>query len=118
MSGEFDLMKDPERRAGAVTINLSLLNWQSGKAAKEMREVWRRPVRHNRRLQQLALADTVGIGTTCRILLRLHEPGPFITPPLPDPAKRYDIEAAIRTIPNLIPFTEQECGVIGRTRLE
>lgn len=84
----------------------------SGRAAGQMYEAWRRPVRHNRRIEREVLWHTVHLIKDCRDLLEWHRDDSFVTLPLPDPAKRYDIEAAIRTIPALIPFTQYECEAI------
>ncbi len=84
----------------------------SGRAASQMHEAWGRPVRHNRRIEREILWHTVHLDKDCRDLLEWHKGDSFVTPPLPDPAKSYDIEAAIRTIPALIPFTQYECEAI------
>jgi hypothetical protein len=84
-------------------------------AVERMQEAWRRPVRHNRKIERAALTSTVRIERYCRHLL-MGDMGSFLTPPLPDPAKRYDIESAIRTIPSVIPFTRYECESIRDTK--
>lgn len=92
---------------GWVAFN-SLEN-RSPDAAKAMQEVWRRPARHNVRIERAALRYTVILDGHCRNLTMHGRHRTFLVPPLSDPAKRYDIEAAVRTIPDLVPFTQDEC---------
>jgi hypothetical protein len=93
-----------------------LLESNAAGAVEQMNNAWHRPVRHNRKIERLALTRTVNTEKYCRHIVATNAKESFVTPPLPDPAKRYDIEAAIRTIPDLIPFTWRECELIRGTK--
>lgn len=85
-------------------------------AAARMQAAWQRTVRHNRRIEREVLWFTVYIERDCRFLVNRPARGRFLARPLSDATKRYDLEAAIRTIPELIPFTENECQAVRNSQ--
>jgi hypothetical protein len=85
-------------------------------AANNLCEAWQRPIRHNRRIEQRALSDLAGVVRICRTLSEGDRKRAFVTPRLPSADSRYDIEAAIRSIPDIVPFTPSECELIEDSR--
>ncbi|HTW43108.1 MAG TPA: hypothetical protein VMD79_12405 [Solirubrobacteraceae bacterium] len=97
----------PESTAATENRIAFLLMLGAGEALSSMQEVWRRPVRHNMRIEQDALTDTTHVLQDCRLLIA-QEGGAQVRMSH-DPHQRYEVEAAIRTIPALVPFTAEEC---------
>jgi hypothetical protein len=77
-------------------------------AARNLQESWKRPVRHNKKLERLALWHTVNLELDCENALSLDASPPVLPLSASDgpPEVRYDVDAAIRLVPRLIPFTD------------
>jgi hypothetical protein len=83
-------------------------------AAEELVEAWKRPVRHNRSIELATLWHALCISQDCdRILDAAGTPD--IGGPATDALTRYDIEAAIRTIPETLPFARRERETLNRS---
>jgi hypothetical protein len=72
----------------------------------DLEDAWQRPVRHNRKIERMALWNVLETGEHC---MRIRDSERhLIRPALGDVETRYDLEASIRTVPELLPFTESE----------
>lgn len=71
-----------------------------------LQESWQRPVRHNRKLERLALWQAVLLDEACERAVSDIELRPLLTllPTHASADTRYDIQAATLTIPKLLPF--------------
>lgn len=85
-------------------------------AVGHLSEAWKRPVRHNRRIERAALWYALDIADDCERLLDPADRGRYLRPTTGDAEARYDAEAAIRTIPNVLPFTSREREMLGANR--
>jgi hypothetical protein len=76
-------------------------------AATTLRESWKRPVRHNKKIERLALWHTVSLEHQCE---QAQEPDSVIRLPLQPndcgPEARYEIESAVRMIPRVVPYLD------------
>lgn len=77
-------------------------------SAHNLRESWKRPVRHNKKLERLALWHTVNLELDCESALRFDASPPVLPlkPSDGSPEVRYEVEAAIQMVPRLIPFMD------------
>jgi hypothetical protein len=77
-------------------------------AAFNLYESWERPVRHNKKLERLALWHTVNLELDCESALRFDASPPVLPLKPADgaPEVRYEVEAAIQIVPRLLPFTD------------
>ncbi|MGE5281079.1 MAG: hypothetical protein ACM3N0_01925 [Chloroflexota bacterium] len=75
--------------------------------AANLQESWRRPVRHNKKIERLALWHTVMLGETCERAIdpEHHSLVVTLSPTQAEPETRYEIQAAARMIPGLVPFS-------------
>lgn len=94
---------------------VALMGLHASNVSLGLDESWQRPVRHNKKIERTALADTVELESYCTRVIEGVKPDFYYHPPtlplssLYGPAEtRYDIEAAIRTIPELLPFSRSE----------
>lgn len=74
----------------------------------QLGNAWKRPVRHNRRLERAALWYTLYVADDCNRLLDPNDRRQYLRPRTGEAKHRYEAEAAIRTIPDVLPFTRQE----------
>lgn len=82
------------------------LQWTAGSAADHLYDAWKRPVRHNRRIERAALHFALNIANYCeRVSTNRPE---HVRPKIGNMDARYDAEAGIRTIPTILPFTVEE----------
>jgi hypothetical protein len=76
--------------------------------ASHLERARKRPVRHNLSIERTALWHTLRLDQDCMRILdptdRIH----LLRPQSDDAKVRYEIEAAIRTIPEVLPFTTHE----------
>lgn len=89
---------------------LLVLHVQAKNTADRMDESWQRPVRHNPKLERSALWHAIALEGQCRRAVG-DEFIPTIFPLRQESADaevRYEVEAATRTIPSLIPFASSE----------
>jgi hypothetical protein len=73
-------------------------------------ESWKRPVRHNRKLERLALWYTVSLDKNLEYAL---DAGSRVFPLSVafDPDARYEITAAVHEIPRLVPFAAERSNL-------
>jgi hypothetical protein len=104
--GESDEPRLPEE----VKHFYSLLAMDAGSAAFNLYEAWERPVRHNKKIERLALWHTVRLDEECERASSDMRLLPHLTfsPSNAMLETRYDIQAAIATVPQLVPFTGSE----------
>ena len=76
--------------------------------AWHLRQAWARPVRHNRRIERGALWEALLLDAECRRALAPDPLQSLLSPPTGSLDARYDLQAGIRMIPNLMPFTLDE----------
>lgn len=83
---------------------------------RSLQRSWKRPVRHNRKLERIALHYTVQLERSCSRLLRQHPDGPAASLAVPTaPVEAlYGVEAAIRMVPPLMPFERSELDRLAR----
>jgi hypothetical protein len=67
----------------------------------------RRPKRHNRRIERAALWHTVLLDEDCGKALEPHRAS-LLLPPSTDTETRYELQAGIRTVHAMLPFTPLE----------
>lgn len=76
-------------------------------AARWMTEAWRRPVHQNRRIENTALWYAMSLEERCRPGVA-DEPWRDLLQATNTPSTRYEIEAAVRCLPLMLPFTGDE----------
>jgi hypothetical protein len=79
---------------------------------EHLQDAWKRPVHHNQRIEREALWYALNIANDCEWVLDSSERHRYVRPTTDDVVVRYDAEAAIRTIPSVLPFTRQERHVL------
>lgn len=110
-------MVEARQGAGAPLFKPSVeMFWEESRgyaagAAWSLQESWKRPVRHNRRLERLALWYTVKLDENCAMAVNPDARVFPLTATAFDPEARYEVTAALREIPRLVPFA------LGRDRL-
>jgi hypothetical protein len=82
------------------------MQFYAGGSAQYLYESWQRPVRHNKKLERLALWHTVNLELECESALSFDTSPPLVpfTDDVGPPEVRYDVETAIRLMPRLFPF--------------
>jgi hypothetical protein len=86
---------------------LARMQMEARGSTSGLAESWKRPVRHNLKLERLALWHAVRLEASCENALD-DECGPSVLPLSPSaaaPESRYEVEAAVRMVPQLMPFT-------------
>lgn len=82
-------------------------------AAKQLMAASKRPVRHNRKIERGALWHILSLDEDCTTILdpssALSE---LVRPTTGSIESRYEAEAAMRTIPQLVPFAPQESKLL------
>jgi hypothetical protein len=85
------------------------MQWNAAEATGHLASASKRPVRHNRRIERAALWYVLSLDDDCA---RIVDPiGPWhklVRPKTGEIESRYEAEAAIRTIPHLVPFSPWE----------
>ncbi|HSZ12646.1 MAG TPA: hypothetical protein VK790_01255 [Solirubrobacteraceae bacterium] len=76
-------------------------------AAEFLDESWKRPKRHNRRIERAALWHTVALDEDCGKALDLRR-SVLLLPGATDTRTRYELQAGIRTVTAIVPFTITE----------
>lgn len=97
-----------EQLATYIRVNVA-----AASAASHLRDAWKRPVRHNQQIERAALWYALDVGNDCERLLDPADEGGYLRPSKGDAIVRYDAEAAIRMIPSVLPFTDQERRVLS-----
>jgi hypothetical protein len=69
---------------------------------------WQRPIRPNLSLERLALVYALRLQAGCQMALEVSDVQLFLAPTLGNPAARYDLQAAVNTLPQLLPFASAE----------
>jgi hypothetical protein len=85
----------------------------AAEASVHLRDAWKRPVRHNRRIERAALWYTLYVADDCDRLLDPNDRRQYLRPPIGEARDRYEAEAAIHTIPSVLPFTRREHQVLS-----
>jgi hypothetical protein len=88
-------------------------------AWEQFEEVSKRPVRHNRRIERAALWHILRLDRECvQVLDSYGRPDPdLVRPKTGDVVSRYETEAAILTVPNLLPFSRSESTTLQSCNL-
>ncbi len=78
--------------------------------AEHLREAWKRPVRHNRRIERAALWYALNVDRSYAELLAVPSPLALLRDLLPEAEveERYEVEAATHAVHRHLPFTRQE----------
>jgi hypothetical protein len=97
-----------EQLATYIRVNVAAYS-----VASHLGDAWKRPVRHNQQIERAALWYALDVGNDCERLLDPTDEGTYLRPSNGDATARYDAEAAIRMIPPVLPFTDQERRVLS-----
>jgi hypothetical protein len=103
---------------GQVGVYIDI-NHSAYATAERLYEAWKRPVRHNRAIERAALWYALDVSNGCASLVNATESSEqhgYIRPGKGDVVTRYDAEAAIRMIPEIMPFTNDEQWALRRNR--
>lgn len=76
--------------------------------AWHLRQAWARPVRHNRRIERGALWGALLLDAECRQALASDPLQSLLSPPTGSLNARYELQAGIRVVTNIMPFTLEE----------
>jgi len=88
------------------------LTFAGGHGAHNIREAWHRPVRPNPRIERAALWCALILRRECNEVLDFRSAASLI--PADQGARvQYDFQAAIRSLPALLPFSDAECRALG-----
>jgi hypothetical protein len=85
----------------------------AGGAVEYLDESWKRPKRHNKRLERAALWHTVQLDEDCGKALEPARSS-LLLPPSTDAKTRYELQAGIRAVHSTLPFTVPERYALRR----
>lgn len=100
---------EPIERVGTYTR----MQTHAGEVVRQLGYAWKRPVRHNRRIERAALWYTLHVARDCDRILDPAGTPDYVQPVTGDALARYDTEAAIRTIPETLPLTRREREILS-----
>jgi hypothetical protein len=80
----------------------------AAETAWHLRQAWARPVRHNRRIERGALWEALLLDAECRRALAPDPLQSLLSPPTGSLDARYELQAGIRVVPHILPFTLDE----------
>jgi hypothetical protein len=95
----------------------SIYRWLGSCAAQTaglLHAAWQRPFRHNKVIERAALWNVIRVEGWCDTMLHQAPYQHLMRPKASDAATRYEFEAAIRTIPELLPFQPNERKALHR----
>jgi hypothetical protein len=104
---------DPERPRSTFQS----VQFQATEALIQFKEVSKRPVRHNRRIERAALWHVLRLNRECVQVLDSYGRPDLVRPKTGDVVSRYEAEAAIRTVPSLLPFSRSETTIMQKCNL-
>jgi hypothetical protein len=83
-----------------------------------LNEAWKRPKRHNRRVERAALWYALELGENCAEVAATPEAWSLLRDlsPEADVEERYEVQAAVHAIRHNLPFTPQEREALNETR--
>lgn len=81
-------------------------------AGAHLYESWQRPKRHNRRIERAALWATLMLDRECG---RVLDDKALMLPPWVDLDTRYELQAGVRTVHQIIPFSTPERDALRAT---
>lgn len=95
------------------------MQFQATEAVIQFKEVSKRPVRHNRRIECAALWHVLRLDGECvQVLDSYGRPDPdLVRPKTGDAVSRYEAGAAILAVPNLLPFSRSESTIMQKCNL-
>jgi hypothetical protein len=95
---------------------VSMLWEDADETVRFLDKSWQRPVRHNRKIERIALRSASHLVGICeRAIDPEHQPHVLpISPHDAPPAVRYEFETAIRAVPQNFPLTVTEAGLLNR----
>jgi hypothetical protein len=76
--------------------------------AWHLSQAWARPVRHNKRIERGALWEALLLDAECRQALAPDPLQSLLSPPIGSLDARYELQAGIRVVTNIMPFTLDE----------
>jgi hypothetical protein len=91
----------------------SHMQFHAGSATEYFCESRKRPVRHNRRIERVALWHAVLLDEDCKKALEPAHSA-LLLPPLCDVETRYALQAGIRIVHGTLPFTTAERGTLAQ----
>jgi hypothetical protein len=97
--------------ADGISVYLRM-QWDATEAVTKFTEASKRPVRHNQRIERAALWHVLSLDEDCARILDPAGWPHLVRPKTGVTRSRYEAEAAIRTIPELVPFTPQESDTL------
>jgi hypothetical protein len=97
------------------SLDVSLLRYAAQSTVRYLSESWKRPVRHNRKLECLALWHTAHLELFSTEALAANPSAPLagLGPEPVEDEVRYEIEAALRSVAPNVPFTHYEAGYLA-----
>jgi hypothetical protein len=81
------------------------MEFHAAGASDSLDKSWERPKRHNRHLERAALWFMVGLEEDCGTVLETIQGDPLLLSPSTDVATRYELQAGMRTVSAMFPFT-------------
>lgn len=86
---------------------------------QELRAAWKRPKRHNRRIERAALWHVLDLSTSCAEVLGDSRAWSLLCElePKANASERYEVQAAIHTVQRNLPFTPEERNALSHKRL-
>jgi hypothetical protein len=85
----------------------SRLQFHAGGTSEHLGQSWERPKRHNRGIERLALWMAVGLHEDCEQALAPRN-STLLLPPSPGVGVRYELQAGIRIVHGIMPFSLSE----------
>lgn len=98
---------DPRYPYSPANVCVSLDTF-SKRAYTALNQAWRRPVRHNQKLERQVLWAALNITQRLDGVLHSNNPTRYLRSPHVDVDTGYEFESALRIIPELLPLTEDE----------
>jgi hypothetical protein len=97
------------------------MQWNATGAAEKFTAVSKRPIRHNRTIERAALWHVLALDEDCAGIVEVkpwsrgvNRWSELVRPKTGIAKSRYEAEAAIRTVPHLLPFSREESEILHR----
>lgn len=113
-----DRFRPPEGNLSQDAFDFyAMMGFHASGAGKMLTQGWKRPKRHNKRIERAALWHSIGLGQLCTKALHPSYVS-LLSPPLTDTETKYELEAGIRTVNAVLPFTSLERDALRREQRE
>jgi hypothetical protein len=99
---EFAVLSEDDRRSYGQMVSTARA------VVQELGKAWRHPSRHDQERERAALWNVLGLDQACSQILEEDDKSQLLHPSIGATAMRYDVEAGIHMIPELLPYTQEE----------